>query len=85
MTRHPSHDACVHWHGLFVPDGAPQGGRENLHQATVAAVKDKNTRERMTALGAEACLNRLNGLAAMTGDEIAKWGKVVRRAGIRPQ
>jgi hypothetical protein len=39
----------------------------------------------MTALGAEACLNSPNELAAMTGDEIAKWGKVVRSAGIRPQ
>jgi hypothetical protein len=39
----------------------------------------------MTALGAEAASNSPGELAAMVRAEIAKWGKVVRSAGIRPE
>jgi len=70
------------WYGVFVPRGTSRSVVERLHSAIVAAVNAKDTQERMTALGAEASTNSPDRFAAMVREEIAKWGKVVRSAGI---
>ena len=73
------------WYGLFLPNATPQAVAKQLHAAVVAAVNTKDTHERMTALGAEAASNSPAEFAAMVRAEIAKWGKVVRSAGVRPE
>jgi tripartite-type tricarboxylate transporter receptor subunit TctC len=73
------------WYGVFVPRRTPPALIERLHLAIAAAVNNQDTRERMTALGADAATNTPAEFAAMVREEIAKWGKVVRSAGIAPE
>jgi tripartite-type tricarboxylate transporter receptor subunit TctC len=73
------------WYGVFVPAGTPAAIVERLHAAIVTGMAAKDTRERMTALGAEAATSSPAAFAALVRDEIAKWGKVVRSAGIKPE
>jgi tripartite-type tricarboxylate transporter receptor subunit TctC len=70
------------WYGVFVPRRTPPALIERLHSAIAAAVNNKDTQERMTALGAEAATNTPAQFGALVREEIAKWGKVVRGAGI---
>ena len=73
------------WYGVFLPAGTPAGIAKSLHAAVVAAVNQQDTRARLTALGAEATASTPGEFAAMVRGEIAKWGEVVRGAGIRPE
>jgi tripartite-type tricarboxylate transporter receptor subunit TctC len=73
------------WYGLFLPKGVPGGVQKQLQTAVVSAVKATDTQERMKALGVEAESNTPAEFAALIRDEIAKWAKVVRSAGIRQQ
>jgi len=73
------------WYGVFVPAGTPAAIVKRLHAAIVAGMGAKDTQARMTALGAEAATNSPAAFATMVRDEIAKWGKVLRSAGIKPE
>jgi tripartite-type tricarboxylate transporter receptor subunit TctC len=73
------------WYGVFVPTGTPAAIVKRLHAAIVAGMASKDTQERMTALGAEAATNSPAAFATLVRDEIAKWGKVLRSAGIKPE
>jgi len=73
------------WYGVFVPAGMPDAVVKRLHGAIGSGMSGKDMQERMTALGADAATNTPQAFAAMVRDEIAKWAKVLRSAGIRPE
>lgn len=73
------------WYGVFGPAGLPAPLLKRLHGAVITAMGSKDVQERLTALGAEAATNSPSAFAAMVKEEIAKWGKVVQSAGIRPE
>jgi len=73
------------WYGLFAPAATPEAIVKRLHAAAVTSMSRKDVQDRMTALGADAATNTPAAFAAMVKEEIMKWEKVVRGAGLKPE
>lgn len=73
------------WYGLLAPAALPEHLLKRLHPAVVTAMSSKDVQERLQALGAEAMTNTPGQFAALIKEEITKWAKVVRSAGIKPE
>ena len=73
----------ISWYGLLAPAGTPQEIIQRLNVEAVKAMQEPEAVERLGALGAEPSDMTPADLGAFIRREIAKWGKVVRSAGIR--
>jgi tripartite-type tricarboxylate transporter receptor subunit TctC len=73
------------WYGLLAPAGTPQPVVERLHQETVKALAGAELRERLAAQGFEPVGGSPAEFTAYIKSEIAKWGRVIREAGIRAE
>ncbi len=71
------------WFGLFVRAGTPEPAAKSIHLEAVRALQAPEVRDRLTALGATVVGNTPEDFAAFIRVEHARWGKVVRDAGIR--
>jgi tripartite-type tricarboxylate transporter receptor subunit TctC len=68
---------------LYAPAGTP-AAIVNLWNAEVSkALAQSDVRERLVQAGVDASASSPEELAAVLNNEIAKWGKVIRAAGIR--
>ena len=72
------------WVGLFVPAGTPADVAQKLNGALLSAVKDAQIKERLEGLAFEITAAPLRESAEYVRGEIAKWGKVVRETGAKP-
>jgi tripartite-type tricarboxylate transporter receptor subunit TctC len=72
------------WQGLVVPAGTPKPIIDRLNQETLKALANPEVRERIAALGADVVGSTPAVLAAHIKTEIAKWAKVTKDAGIKP-
>jgi tripartite-type tricarboxylate transporter receptor subunit TctC len=73
------------WHGLYAPKGTPAPVLEKINAALRAAMEDPTVKQRMGDLSADIVpVEKMtpNGLRAFLESEIAKWGPVIRKAGI---
>ena len=70
------------WVGLFTPAGTPKEVPARLHAALVKALANPEVRERFAAQGADVVGGSPEQLAAALRDDIAKWAKVVKAAGV---
>jgi tripartite-type tricarboxylate transporter receptor subunit TctC len=73
------------WNAFFVPKGTPADVVEKLNAALVAALGDDNVKRRIEEIGATLPAPGLRtpaGLDAFVKGEIAKWGEVVKAAGV---
>jgi tripartite-type tricarboxylate transporter receptor subunit TctC len=73
---------AVSWFGLQVPAGTPAAIVNKLHQDTVKVLAQPDIRARFTQLGLDTVGNTPAELAAIIKSDIAKWGKVIKEAGI---
>ncbi len=75
----------VGWNALGAPAGTPQEVimQINRHMNTVVAMPD--VRKRLLALGADAYAGTPEELRTRFAADIAKWGEVIKRAGIALQ
>ena len=74
------------WIGFGVPKGTPAEIIATLNQQTNAAVLDRNIKQRFADLGAVAVPpNSPDEFAKFIAENIDKWTKVIRFAGIKPQ
>ena len=71
------------FYGLAAPAKTPAPILERLHKETVRALHAPDVRERLQGLGAEPVGNMPDQYTAFIQTEIAKWGKVIKAAGIR--
>jgi tripartite-type tricarboxylate transporter receptor subunit TctC len=78
----PGFDATT-WHGLVVPAGTPPDVIETLHRATIAALADPATRQRLADLGVEIAGTSPQEFAAYIKREIPKWAAVIKAAGAK--
>ena len=69
--------------GVLVPGATPRDIIGRLHREIVAIMPD--VRERLTALGFTPIASTPEEFADRIKSEIAKWAKVIRAAGIKPQ
>ncbi len=80
----PGYEA-TQWFGLLAPAGTPRAIIERLHQEAVRALRLQDTRERFAVEGLDPVGSTPEEFGAYIGNELAKWGKVIKAAGIRPQ
>ena len=76
---------ATQWFGLFTTGGTPPAIVDRLHQETARALRAADLRERMSAEGLQPGGNAPDEFAAFLRAEMAKWSRVVKAAGIKPQ
>ena len=83
----PGVEASV-WDTYFLPPGVPPAIVAKLNKAISAAVDDPVVHKRLADLGLQVVPPQERTpeyLAKLVPDEVARWSKVVRAAGITPQ
>jgi tripartite-type tricarboxylate transporter receptor subunit TctC len=73
----------VSWGGVMAPAGTPAPVIQKLNGELVRILKLPDVRERMTGLGADIVAGSPAEFAAYLQEEITKWGKVAKQAGVR--
>ena len=73
------------WVGVFAPAGTPRDIAQKLNDALLKAVKSDDVRARLDALAFDATAAPLAQTAEYVRSEVAKWAKVVRETGAKPE
>jgi tripartite-type tricarboxylate transporter receptor subunit TctC len=76
------------WHGLWAPKGTPKDVVEKLGSALQEALKDPKVTEKFATLGAVPVPIELATPAALKSHheaEVAKWGTVIKSAGVKAE
>jgi tripartite-type tricarboxylate transporter receptor subunit TctC len=73
----------VGWNGLFVPSGTPKAVVTTLYAATTRTLAMPETRERLAIMGAEGIGSTPEQFGAFVREEIVKWARVVKDAGLK--
>jgi tripartite-type tricarboxylate transporter receptor subunit TctC len=73
------------WWGMAAPVKTPPPILARLHKETIRALQAPDVRERLEKLGAEIVASSPEQYAAYIRNDIAKWGKVIKAAGIKSQ
>jgi tripartite-type tricarboxylate transporter receptor subunit TctC len=71
------------WFGLFVPAGTPRAIVNRLNKAVNTATARPEMKERLSGQGAEPLGGTPEDLASYLKRELAKYGKIIREAGIK--
>jgi len=73
------------WNGVVAPRGTPRPVIERLHREIVATLQEAAIAERMSRAGLEPIGDTPSRFALYLRAEAAKWGKLVKTAGIKPE
>ena len=71
------------WYGLLVPAATPKPIIERLNRETAKALGSPDVREKLLAQGAEPMPGTPEVFGAFMQEEMAKWGPVVKQAGVK--
>jgi tripartite-type tricarboxylate transporter receptor subunit TctC len=71
------------FYGMSAPARTPRAIIDRLHSETVRALNSPEVRERLQGLGADPVGNSPEQYTAFMRNEIAKWDKVIKAAGIK--
>jgi tripartite-type tricarboxylate transporter receptor subunit TctC len=80
----PGYEA-VGWFGLLAPVATPRETVFRLNRAVVAVMAEKDLRQKASALGTDLAGGTPEEFARFIRDDQAKWGKLMRERGIRPE
>jgi len=80
----PGYDISV-WAGLFAPAGTPQAVVARLYRETSRAMSEPDTREKLKNIGMDPGGLAPEQLSAMIKSDIAKYGAIVKAAGIKSE
>ena len=78
----PGFDSST-WTAIIMPAGTPQDIVLKVHAALIKTLRLKATRDAFTRLGAETLESSPEETARFVKDDLAKWTRVVREAGIK--
>jgi len=73
----------LQWYGVLAPAAIPRDILNILNRAVVQSLQDPKIRERIVADGGEPVGNSPETFASVLRSDHAKWGEVIRKAGIR--
>ena len=73
------------WNGIGAPAGTPPEIVEKLNKEINAALTDPNVKARLADLGATALGGSPAAFGKLVADEIEKWGRVIKFAGIKAE
>ncbi len=71
------------WYGFVVAAATPKDVLAKLHAGLVAALAAPETKQRLAVQGADTVGSSPQEFAAYVRSETAKWGKIVKTAGIK--
>jgi tripartite-type tricarboxylate transporter receptor subunit TctC len=71
------------WYGVSAPAKTPRAIIDKLHAEFVRALKSPDLRDRLVAQGADPAGTTPEQYTAFVQNEITKWGKVIKAAGIK--
>ena len=80
----PGYEPAV-WYGMYAPAGTPRDIVARIQQQIAKIVKQADVRERLDQLGADAIASTPEEFAAFSREELARYAKVVKDAGIKPE
>jgi tripartite-type tricarboxylate transporter receptor subunit TctC len=75
---------AIAWNGIFVPAGTPRPVVQILHRELVKAYNAPDVKTQVENTGSSVAADTPEEFAAFVRAEGAKWGKVIREAGIKP-
>lgn len=70
------------WYGMLAPAATPRAVINKLHDALVQTLKDPTIQKRLAGLGMDVAPNSPEEFAALIKADTAKWGKVIKAAGL---
>ncbi len=73
------------WIALFAPAGTPKAIVDKLNAEVAKALQLPDVRARLTGLGADPAPMPVADFANWSRQEVAKWTRLVREAGIEPE
>lgn len=77
---------AIQWFGIFVAAGTPKEVISRIHGVFSRAVGDSSVRKQLISDGAEPHVSKSpEEFAIFVRNEVAKWAKVVKSAGIKQQ
>jgi tripartite-type tricarboxylate transporter receptor subunit TctC len=77
--------AAVGWFGLLAPAATPKDVVAGLSVDANRVLKDSEVKKRMESLGADPAGDTPEEFARFIRDDQAKWAKLMREAGIKPE
>ena len=80
----PGYEA-LQWMGLVAPAKTPRAIVERLNKEVVRIVQSPEVKERLLQIGNEPVGSSPAQFAAFIKAEIAKWGKIAKQAGVKPE
>jgi tripartite-type tricarboxylate transporter receptor subunit TctC len=75
----------IQWYGLLAPAGTPREIVAKLNQAVVRAVREPAIRKRFADDGVDPAGSTPEAFATVIRNDITKWQRVVKQAGIQPE
>jgi tripartite-type tricarboxylate transporter receptor subunit TctC len=80
----PGYEASA-WYGLAAPKGTPSAIVEKLNREVNAILAQPDVKAQLADRGASLLPGSTSDFGRLIVDETAKWGKVIRFAGIKPE
>jgi tripartite-type tricarboxylate transporter receptor subunit TctC len=79
----PGYEILI-WYGLLVPAGTPKDVRR-LHDETLKVLPQfPDVKDRLEVAGFEPRATTLEAYGVFTRSEVAKWAKLVKASGAKP-
>ncbi len=78
----PGYEAAISY-GIFLPAGAPAALVHRLHDAVDATIRSPEVARRFTELGADPQFGTPAEFAAYVADDLAKWARLAKEAGLK--
>jgi tripartite-type tricarboxylate transporter receptor subunit TctC len=78
----PGYDASI-WYGVFAPAGTPAAIVAKLHAAVLGATRDGDVRRQFATHGADPLESPREAFVRFIAEDIDKWTRIVREAGIK--
>ena len=80
----PGYEASA-WSGVGAPRNTPAKIIDTLNKEINAALADPNMKARIADLGGTVLTGSPTDFGKLVADEIEKWAKVIKFAGIKPE
>ena len=80
----PGYDVTS-WYGLMVPAGTPRDIVSRLNGAATKALANSEVKERFSTTDLEPAGSTPEQFGEKVRSEVAKWGKVIRESGMKPE
>ena len=81
---YPGMDIAL-WYGIAAPGGTPTAVVQRLNAELVKILDMPDIRKSLTAQGADVAGGSAEAFGAFMRNEQARWGAVVKQAGIKPE